>query len=202
MVVSHQHQLDLLTVLSPVSVSLGSHRNCHKVGALNLQKIVFLRLRIPEVQNEGAAGLSPFQFLVAPGCPCHQFIPATMHLCLCLCHLCVQGDSWSSLPLQLPELLLQLRLHSEALGTHQHHWSRPLAAYLLEYLPPGGFQMGDFALLLHLAVRPCNLNFSSSGLSCPVAIFLPICLLGLLFSFSRTVQTVFQVGLLGFQLSV
>lgn len=55
-----QHQPDLVTLLSPAFVSLGFHGNSHKVGVLNLQKVVLLGLRRPKVQNQDARVLGPF----------------------------------------------------------------------------------------------------------------------------------------------
>lgn len=56
----YQHQPDLATLLGPAFVSLGFQGNYHKVGMLNLQKVVLLGLRRPKVQNQGARGLGPF----------------------------------------------------------------------------------------------------------------------------------------------
>lgn len=56
----HQYQPDPVTLLGPAFVSLGFHRNYHKVGVLNRQKVVLLGLRRPKVQNQGARGLGPF----------------------------------------------------------------------------------------------------------------------------------------------
>lgn len=56
----YQHQPDPVTLLGPEFVSLGFHRNYHKVDVLNLQKVVLVGLRRPKVQNQSARGLGPF----------------------------------------------------------------------------------------------------------------------------------------------